>query len=220
MLKELKRYQLQLTPFQAAKDWALNNTENEDLLLFESTGSDDGEPIDLEYIDFGNGSNTPYTSSECEIALEQQDADKAHYREGKALTGPFFPETDPVNVDGTYQRSVYSQVRTSFYNTYRDPTKLFGMENVDFELGKTKRRLAAKLRMFDIPRNVFGDKIVPNTVIIYDTSLDNDYTIEDDGYGNLTARRNLFSKQQEIGEFVNDFDSTVSSSVCDSYLSL
>jgi hypothetical protein len=57
-------------------------------------------------------------------------------------------------------------------------------------------------------------------VVIRDTSLDNDYTIEDDGYGNLTARQNLFSKQQEIGDFINEFDSTITSSACDSYLSL
>ena len=151
MFKDLKRYQVQLTPFQAVKNWALNNTENDSLLLFESTGSDDGEPIDLEYIDWGSGYSTPYTSSECEIALEQQDADQAHYREGKEVSGPFYPDTDPINVDGTYQRSVYSQVRTSFYNTYRNPTQLFGMENIDFESSRTKRRLAAKLRMFDIP---------------------------------------------------------------------
>jgi hypothetical protein len=220
MFKELKRYQVRLTPFQAVKDWALNNTENADLLLFDSTGSDDGELIDLEYIDWGDGNITPYTSSHCEIALEQQPADQAGYREGESLIGPFYSDVDPVNIDGTYQRSVYSQVRTSFYNNYRDPTKLFGMENMDFENSKTKRRLATKLRMFDIPRHVFGDKIIPETVVIRDTSLDNDYTIEDDGYGNLTARQNLFSKQQEIGYFTNEFDSVVTSSVCDSYLSL
>jgi hypothetical protein len=219
MFKDLKRYQVRLTPFQATKNCALNNTENDSLLLFESTGSDDGEPIDLEYIDWGTGGSTPNTSSECEVALEQQDANQAGYREGKSVTGPFYPDTDPVNVDGTYQRSVYSQVRTSFYNTYRDPTKLFGMENVDFERGKTKRRLAAKLRMFDIPRHVFGDKIIPSTVVIRDTSLDNDYTIEDDGYGNLTARQNLFSKQQEIGDFTNEF-LVGTEHTCDDYLML
>lgn len=220
MLKEFKRYQIQTIPFQAVKSWGLNNTQNDDLLLFESTGSDDGEPIDIEYVDFGSPGDTPTTASHCEIALEQQDADRATYREGLLLVGPFYPDTDPVNVDGTYQRSVYSQVRTSFYNDYRDPTKLFGMENIDFENARTKRRLAEKLRMFDIPRLVFGDKIIPNTVQIYDTSLDNDYTIEDDGYGNLYARRNLFSKQQEIGDFTNEFNESVSSSFCDSYLTV
>jgi hypothetical protein len=219
MLKELKRYQVRLTPFQAVKNWALNNTENESVLLFESTGSDDGEQIDLEYIDWGTGGSSPNTSSECEIALEQQDADQASYREGASVTGPFYPETDPVNVDGTYQRSVYSQVKISFYNTFRDPTKIWGLENIDFEKGKTKRRLADRLRMFDIPRRIFGDKILPSTVVIRDTSLDNDYTIEDDGYGNLTARRNLFSKQQEIGDFTNDF-LVGAEHTCDDYLML
>lgn len=220
MLKEFKRYQIQTIPFQAVKNWALSNTQNDDLLLFESTGSDDGEPIDIEYIDFGGPTDSPTTSSHCEIALEQQTDDSVNYREGLLLVGPFYPDTDPINIDGTYQRSVYSQVRTSFYNEYRDPTKLFGMENIDFENARTKRRLAEKLRMFDVPRQVFGDKIIPNTVQIYDTSLDNDYIIEDDGYGNLYAKTNLFSKQQEVGSFTNEFDTDQSSSYCNDYLSL
>lgn len=192
-------------PFQAVKNWALNNVENDDVLLYESTGSDDGDPMALEYVDYGDGISTPYTSSDCLIALEQQEADRVNHRYGLKLSGPFYDDADPVNVDGTYKRSVYYQVRASFYNTYRDQTKLFGMENIDFEVGKTKRRISDKISLFDVPRNVYGDKIIPSTVVIRDTSLDNDYTIEDDGYGNLVARRNLFSKQQEIGEFTNEF---------------
>ena len=46
--------------------------------------------------------------------------------------------------------------------------------------------------------------------------MDNDYTITDDGYGNLQAGTNLFSKQQEIGDFDNDFAGGYSS-VCDDY---
>jgi len=214
MLKELKRYQVQTMPFQAVRNWELNNTQNESLLLFESTGSDDGEPIDFEYIDYGDGSSTPYTSSECELALEQQEADQVNYREGKKVSGIFYENIDPINIDGTYQRSVYSQIKTSFYNTYRNPTQLFGMENIDFENGKTKRKLAEKLRLFDVPRHVFGDKIVPSSVIIYNTTLDNDYIIKDDGYGNLMAGTNIFSRQQEIGDFINNFENGYDSSCC------
>jgi len=214
MIKDLKRYQIQLTPFQATKDWAVNNVDNDDLLLFESTGSDDGEPIDLEYIDYNPDS--ALNNYNCQIALEQQAADVISHRDGEQLTGPFYPDSDPTNIDGTYQRSVYSQIRTSFYNTYRNPTQIFGIENIDFERGKTKRRIAEKLRLFDVPRSVFGDKIIPSSVVIYDNSLDNDYTITDDGYGNLQAGTNLFSKQQEIGDFDNDFAGGYSS-VCDDY---
>jgi len=214
MVKSLKRYQVQITPFEAAKNWALNNVDNNDLLLFESTGSDDGEPLDLEFIDYGDGVTTPFTSSECEIALEQQPDDKVGFRDGMNIVGSFYSDTDPVNVDGTYKRTVYCQVRTTFYNDYRNVTQLWGVENIDFENSKTKRRLTDKLRMYDIPRSVYGDKIVPNSVKIYDTSLDNDYIIADDGNGNLFAEKNLFSKQQELGDFANEFQTGSNDDCC------
>ena len=216
MFKELKRYQVRLTPFQASVDWNLNNTENADLLLFESTGSDDGEPIDLEYIDYSSG--VPVDNYNCQIALEQQEADKAVYREAQQGSGPFYPDTELTNTDGTFQRVIYSQVRTSFYNDYRDPTKIWGVDNIDFENSKTKRRLTDKLRLFEIPRSVFGDKMTSGTILIRDHSLDNDYIILDDGYGNLIAQKNLFSKQQEIGEFINEFE-VGTNDVCDDYFS-
>lgn len=205
MIKVLKKFQVQMSPFQATKDWALNNTDNENLILFESTGSDDSEPIALEYIDYDSGIGLPVTNSYCDVALETQDADRVVFREGQKVTGPFYPDTDPTNPDGTYKRSIYYQVKSSFYNDYRDFTKLLGVEKLDFELSKTKRRLEDNIKLFDIPRLVFGDKIVPNTVEIPSDTLDNDLTIVDDGNGNLFAGTNLFSKQQEIGDFYNVF---------------
>jgi hypothetical protein len=216
MIKELKQYQIQLTPFQSTKTWKLNNVYNDDLLLFESTGSDDGEPIDLEYIDYGDGMMYPITSSYCELALEQQSSDRAIQREGINLSGPFYPDIDPTNLDGTYKRSVYYQIVTAFYNNYKDVTKLWGVENIDFENSKIKRKFSDRLFLYDIPRQVYGDKIIPLTIKINNTFIDNDYVIVDDGNGNLIAEKNLFSKQQEIGSFVNEFSSG-SSSICDGY---
>ena len=34
--------------------------------------------------------------------------------------------------DRTYKRLIYSQIKNSFYNDYNDPTKMFGLENIDF----------------------------------------------------------------------------------------
>ena len=216
MIKVLKKFQVQMSPFQATKDWALNNTDNENLVLFESTGSDDGEPIALEYIDYDSGIGFPVVNSNCDIALEPQDADRVIFREGQKVTGPFYPNTDPTNPDGTYKRSIYYQVKSSFYNDYRDFTKLLGIEKLDFELSKTKRRLEDNIKLFNIPRLVFGDKIIPNTVEIPSDTLDNDLTIVDDGNGNLFAGTNLFSHQQEIGDFSNVFVAG-SNSTCDPY---
>ncbi len=217
MLKNLKRYQIQLTPFEATKNWSLNNVYNKNLLLYESTGSEDGFPIALEFIDYGDGSNLPQDNSSCNIALEQQNDDLAILEEGLNVSGLFYPELDPINQDGTYKRPIYYQVRTMFYNTYRNPTEIWGEENIDFELGKTKLNLSDEFRLFNIPQIVFGEKINPNTVNMFDNTTDESYLITDDGNGNLLVGTNIFSSKQELGEWKNDFNINESSSLCDWY---
>ena len=213
MIKLLKKYQVQLTPFEATKDWSLSNVNNDDLLLPEDTGSE--VAIAQEIIDYSSG--FPVDNYICDIALEQQDDDLAILEDGLKITGIFYPDIDPTNNDGTYKRSIYYQIRTMFYNMYRDPTEIWGLENIDFELSKTKRKLSDKFRLINIPRNVFGDKITPKSLNIFDNTLDNDYSITDDGNGNVFAGTNLFSHQQEIGEYKNEFDSSSASSYCDLY---
>ncbi len=215
MIKLLKKYQVQVTPFTATKDWNLNNTDNQNLLLFESTGSDDGLPIALEFIDYDL--NWAFDNTQCDIALEQQPNDLATSQIGLNVQGIVYPVTEPTNDDGTFKRSIYHQVKTMFYNSYLDPSKIWGVENIDFTLSQTQRSLSDQFRLVDIPRNVYGDKITPNTVVVYDNTLDNVYTITDDGNGNLFAGKNLFSHQQELGEYTNEFISSVSSSYCDFY---
>lgn len=205
MIKLLKKYEIHTTPFEAIKNWAINNTHNDNLLLYESTGSDDGLPYALEYVDYGS-SGHPVVNSLCDIALEQQDADLATLELGVNVVGIFYPELDPKNIDGTYMRSVYHQIKTMFYNQYYDPTKVWGIENIDFPLSKTERRMSDEIRLIDIPRLVFGDKIVPKSVVALDNTTDNEYIITDDGYGNLRAGINLFSHQQEIRHHRNEFD--------------
>ena len=205
MIKLLKRYEIHTTPFEATKNWAINNIRNDNLLLYESTGSDDGLPYALEYVDYGSNIDYPVPISSCDISLEQQDADLANLESGLNIIGIFYPELDPQNIDGTYLRSVYHQVKTMFYNQYFDPTKIWGVENIDFPLSKTERRLSDEFRLLDIPRNVFGDKIIPKSVAMTDSTTDNEYLITDDGNGNLFAGTNLFSHQQEIRHHNNEF---------------
>jgi len=71
MIKELKKFQLKLTPFQATKNWELDNVYNEGVLLLEQTASN-GEDLALalEFIDHGDGSEIPISGSDCDIALE------------------------------------------------------------------------------------------------------------------------------------------------------
>ncbi len=213
MLKMLHKNDTQLTPFIATKDWELSNTMNRDLILMEHSGSA-GLPVALEYLDYSIFS--PITASNCNIANEQQSDDKVLPRIGLKIGGIFYPELDPINQDGTYQRVVYSQVFNTFYNNFRDPTKLWGLEELDFELSKTKRFIADEFKIFSIPQIVFGEKIIQNTVVLYDTTTDNNYTMTDDGNCNLFAGTNIFSSQQELGTFNNVFLEG-SNNLCDNY---
>jgi hypothetical protein len=214
MLKPLHKSDTQISPFVTTADWSLSNVFNGSTILTEHSG---GLPVALEYIDYAPTVATD--NSTCNIALEQQPENLVSYREGKKTIGLFYPETDPVNIDGTYKRMVHSQIQNVFYNNFRDPTKIWGLEYLDFEKSQTKRFLVDKFDLYDIPTRVFGEKIIPSSVVIYNRSLDNDYTIQDDGNGNLFAGSNLFSHQQEIGDFTNEFV-IGSSSICDVYFSI
>ena len=203
MLKTLHRNDTSTIPYIATKQQKLSNTTNEDLILMEHAGSN-GPPVALEYFDYTPAG--PIVNFGCNIAKEQQDLDKIIPRTGLKTTDIFYPELDPKNNDGTYQRVVYSQIVSTFYNNYRNPTEMWGMEEIDFEKSQTKKFVSDKFKMFAIPRIVFGEKVLENTVVLYDTTTDNDYTIIDDGHCNLFAGTNLFSHQQEIRHFPNNLD--------------
>ena len=202
MLKLLHKNDTQITPFVVTKNWELSNITNEDTILMEHSGSD-GLSVALEYIVLLP--NQAITSSACDIALEQQVDDLVRYRSGLKLSGIFYPDTDPINLDNTYKRIVYSQVMNVFYNNYRDPTKIWGWEQIDFEKSQTKRFLSDQFKMFEIPQPVYGEKLIPNTVVMIDRTTDNNYIIKDDGNCNLFAGKNLFSYQQEIGNYLNQY---------------
>ena len=162
MLKSLHRNDTSTIPYIATKQQKLSNTANEDLILMEHTGSD-GLPVAIEYLNYKTIS--PIISYGCNLAKEQQDLDRVVPRTGLKTTGIFYPELDPINNDGTYQRVVYSQIVSTFYNNYRDPTKMWGMEEIDFEKSQTKKFVADKFKMFAIPRIIFGEKVLENTVV-------------------------------------------------------
>lgn len=213
MIKRISHQNLLTTPFVATKDWSLANTINDDLVLLEQSGSGvDQIPVAMEYLDYYL--NNPVLNRSCNIALEQQTEDQVFYREGQKLTGAFYPDGDPTNEDGTYKRLIYSQVKEAFYNTRRNPLEIFGMENIDFPLSKTERYLSDVFREFLIPQHFFGDKIKKGSVSVADNALDDNVDIEDDGFGNLVASPNLFSKIQEVRSLGNTILSGSANVIC------
>lgn len=215
MLKNFRRNDISTTPFVVSKPWVLTSFHNQNLLLTEEISEE--IPIAQEFIDYEGGSDLPILNRECNIALEQQVADKVLYEEGEKIEGLFYPDADPVNPTGTYKRLVYNQIKNAFYNDYNDPTKMFGMENIDFQLSNIKKFLADKFRLFSISRNQFGEKMLENSIVLVDNALDDNFEIVDDGNGNIIAKKNLFAKIQEVRKFQNIIDPNVSSDLCDNY---
>ena len=193
MLKQLKKTDVTTSPFRATKARELFNVQNPDQVILEQDSASvviPDTPIALDYVDYITG--TPLLNRDCDIALEQQTEDLAIYEEGiSGSLKTFNSASAETNLNtGTYKELLY--------NNYRNPTEIFGMENVDFQLNKTNLYLADKFRMFTIPRLVMGDKIAPGSVQFQDTSFDDNVDVRDDSNGNLTAGTNLFSKIQEV----------------------
>jgi hypothetical protein len=193
MIKHINPQNILTSPFIAAKARVLSNTQNSDVVVLEQDGV---TPIALDYVNYNFGS--PILNSDCNIALEQQDADAIAYQEGIADTGTFNSESAPRNADGTYKSLVHRTTKNAFYNTYHNPTEIFGVEHIDFALSNTLRNIADQFRIFSLSPLQFGDKIEPKSVRFYDTLLDDNVTIFDDGFQNLVAGFNLFSKVQEV----------------------
>lgn len=201
MIKQLGKHDTMVSPFNTVKSWHLFNVDVQELVLTENTGSE--EPVALEYLDYTTTCSGSL-NRDCNIALEQQSTDTAIPEEGVSGSGTFYPEVEELNPKvGTYKRLVYDQIQKAFYNTYRNPLNIFGMENIDFPLSETTRFLANDFLMFTIPRKIFGDRLKENTIQIYDNSFDDNLTISDDGNGNLLAGTSLFSKIQEVRQFGN-----------------
>ena len=214
MIKHINYQNFLTTPFVAVKEWELYNVQNDDVVLIDPTGSIE-VPVAMDYVDYSGTS--PILNRLCNIALEQQSGNDVIYQEGESGSGYFFPDA-PKNADGTYKRLIYDQTKKSFYNLYRDSFKIFGMDHIDFPLGKTDRQISEFIRLFNIPQRYWGDRLVPRSIQLYDTSLDDNVSVRDDGYQNLLAGTNLFSKVQEIrylGNIIIDGNITNSCEVYD-----
>ena len=217
MIKNISRHSISTTPFVAVKAWELFNVQNDDLVLLEEFSASVnilGTFVAQDYIDY---SGNPIINRECNIALEQQEDDLAVYEEGNSGSGIFYPDTEDTNPRGSYKRLIHDQMKLSFYNNYRNPLQILGMENIDFPLSQTNRYLANHFLMFSIPRKVMGDRLLEGSIQMYDTNLDDNVEIVDDSYGNLIAGDNLFSKVQEVRHLGNILFEGTSSNGCPSY---
>jgi hypothetical protein len=205
MIKSLSKTDILISPFSAQKNWEVDNLNPSDLILWMSqsidpitgiTSSITGG-ISLTYIDYGDNSiQYPITNSYCDIALQQQTQGYVTYQKGVYNKNLIYPTASnvastPQNLDGTYTNLIYAQNQHLYYNPYNNFTQTFGMESAD--LAQTNRTITDTMDVFTVPQNKFGDKIVPNSVMIVDDSLDKPYTIVDDGNCNLIFSGSVFT---------------------------
>lgn len=209
MIKNLNRDDIQVTPFIAAKTWNLQNIEDEDLILWMS-GSESGSLSHI-YIDYGDGLSTSSVNSSCNLALQQQDSQLTlTYQRGISGSVTYFPidnpyydsGSQPVNQDGTFMSVVYTVNKQLFYNTYDNPTQIWGLENIN--LNSNHRLLTDAMDVFTLSKNQFGEKIIPHSVVIQDNLGEIDYKIVDDGNTNLILDGIYFSTFQQV-----TFESTI-----------
>ncbi len=210
MIKRINHQNFIITPFTAIKSRDLCNIDNNDNCIL----TEDGDyTISLDYVDYTFGTN-PILNSECNIVLEQQESDQLTFEEGiSGSIKSFDPNVTEQNTNGSYKILLYDQIYRSFYNNYKNPTEIFGMENIDFPLSKTNRWLADNFRVFTIPQKLLGDRIVKGSIQFYDNTFDDNVDIYDDTEGNLIAGNNLFSKVQKVrtlGNFVMNGTSSYS----------
>jgi hypothetical protein len=77
------------------------------------------------------------------------------------------------------------------------------LENIDFGLSKTNRQIRDDFLLMNVPQTIFGNTIIPNSVMMDNFSTDDEVVVYDDGYGNMMVGNNIFYRIQEVGNFEN-----------------
>lgn len=106
----------------------------------------------------------------------------------------FLPVSESKNVNGTYKRLVYDQIKNSYYSDTKDPTKLLGLENIDLFLDKSNRSIGDQIKVATLPQAYYGDAIQKGTVRVMDDSQEQSITFVDDGNGNVITSGSVFGK--------------------------
>lgn len=130
--------------------------------------------------------------------------------EGLKLSTPFYPSgsiyyvsaNEPINSSGKYSRNIHSMTDAMFYKNVGEPIKLFGVEayTQDTKTGKEEvREIHDRIITATLKHNVYGEKVIPNTVkIVDDSSIHQTLKIYDDGYTNLYVTGSHFPSTAEI----------------------
>ena len=130
--------------------------------------------------------------------------------EGLKISTPFYPSgsiyyvstNEPINSSGKYARNIHSMTDAMFYKNVGEPIKLFGVEKYtqDLKTGKEEvREIHDHIITATLKHNVYGEKVIPNTVkLVDDSDIHKTLKIYDDGYTNLYVTGSHFPLTSEI----------------------
>jgi hypothetical protein len=223
MIKNIKLSDKNVRKFRAKRKWSYSSMESTNELVLEQeiyTDNTKREQVPL-FSDINN-----------RISLEQSETTpNVQIRFAKKIKGTFFPknhpnfdrETELINKDGTYCRTVYDSINHLFYNSYgisedsdntTNPLMVFGSETgyfgkqpSEFDSVNSQQNLKQEIRklgdtawVIDFSKNKMGDKVSPNTLIIKDKSSDlGSIKIIDDGSTNLIISDSSLSSGDSYG---------------------
>ena len=172
MIKSFSSGDIAIRPFKTFKHWEIQS-------------------VDVNGVD-AFGRSTWFGSGSCEVNRGQKIR-SIFYASGSS---GYNVAAEPVNPSGKYYRNIYSMIDAMFYRFSDNLMEQFGLENPDHEV----RRIGNKVVAARIAENVWGEKIVPNSVCITDNANINEtYHIQDDGSTNLFVSGNVFIEEDRIG---------------------
>jgi hypothetical protein len=135
-----------------------------------------------------------------------EDPNNPHFQLGLKIPAGsvFYPvdnihyngETNPINLDGTYQGQVYNTIKNMYYNNYNNSYNIFGFDGYD--TSKAKLNLDDKFISYTLNVTQSGDKISPFSVVINNQTGDIVGDILDDGINNLYLSGSYFISDFEV----------------------
>jgi len=220
MIKFLKNQDIQITTFSVAKEKIANNIFSDLILASDETYN---FPLiipisecDYNFNSLSTGSFATVNDGSCDDSIENDDGflacspinneNNPQFQLGLKLpTGSvFYPvdsiyyntQTNPTNLDGTYQGQVYNTIKKMYYNNYNNSYNIFGFDSYD--TSNAKLNLDDKFISYTLNVTQSGDRIRPLSVLITNQTGDIVADILDDGNNNLYLSGSYFISDFEI----------------------
>ena len=217
-IKAVRTSDISTKPFKTFKNYLFQNTDPQDLILTEQSG---GIPIEHRPLD----DSSPIAHGALALQVQEGFTAQIKINDGLEISQSYYPEDydgikvvdfkEPFDWDGSSKRVTYARTKHMYYSNLDNPLYQFGIENSSLIQGEDpfgkdrvqgqrfktpeRRVIHDRVRVAHLNRNVFGEKIRPNTVKLTDFSfIDEPIFAQDDGNTNLIVDGKFFLDQEVI----------------------